>query len=302
MNPADNTERAVARLHITTRAGTDKHILDDAFAALHGGLQKQQLLGFDIGVCRTAVILRWPKPALVAAVILVACALFFSVFYRKGATPGEIHKAFGKAENTCISTFQAGKTEPFQQVWASQTLHVKLFKIGGGNQAQFTLWDAPNKARMMRYLSSESVRTEAITEQMFAELDKSVAQSSGLFPFSDANAVPEGAQWSGVDDPQVAAAIPETEVYDLAWTAKIAPSEAVVYKKWRLFADIGTYLPKRAEWYAKYKPEEEYTFETFVVVSYPSESEIHDLIDNIFGPRRGRPDEPEYIGTPGTER
>jgi hypothetical protein len=179
---------------------------------------------------------------------------------------------------------------------------VKLFKIGGGNQTQFTLWDMPNKARMMKYLSSESIRTEAITEQMFAELDKSVAQSAGLFPFTDVNAVPEGAQWSGVDDPQVAAAIPDTEVHDLTWTARSAPSEAVVYKKWRLFADIRTHLPRRAESYAKYKPEDEYTFETFVVVSYPSEGEIHDLMDNIFGPRRGRPDDPEYIGTPGTER
>jgi hypothetical protein len=137
---------------------------------------------------------------------------------------------------------------------------------------------------------------------MFAELDKSVAQSAGLFPFSDVNAVPAGAQWNGVGDPRVAATIPGTEVYDLTWTAKSAPSEAVVYKKWRLFADIRTHLPRRAEWYAKYKPEDEYTFETFVVVSYPSEGEIHDLMDNIFGPRRGRPDDPEYIGTPGTER
>ena len=41
MNPADNIERAVEQLHITTRPETDKRILDDAFAALEKSAQKQ---------------------------------------------------------------------------------------------------------------------------------------------------------------------------------------------------------------------------------------------------------------------
>jgi hypothetical protein len=61
-------------------------------------------------------------------------------------------------------------------------------------------------------------------------------------------------------------------------------------------------LPKRVEWYAKSRAEDEYTFETFTVVSYPSQSEIQDLIRNTFGLHPDRPDEPEYIGTPGMDR
>jgi hypothetical protein len=303
MNSADHIERAIAQLHLRTRTETDRRILDDASAALQAGVQKQPLdIGIAIGVCRTAWTVRVARPALVAAAILVGLALLFRALPGAEPTIGEIHKAFAKAENTCVSTFQAGKAEPFQQVWTSQTLNVKLFEVGAGNQTQFALWNMPIRVKMTRFLTSDSVQTEAITDQMLAGLDKSVAQSVRLFPFSEAADVPENAQWSSVDQSQVATRVPETRVYDLAWTAAGAAPEALAYRKCRLFVDIRTHLPRRAEWYAKSMPQDEYTFETFTVVSYPSESEIQDLIRNTFGPRPGRPDEPEYIGTPGTER
>jgi len=72
-----------------------------------------------------------------------------------------------------------------------------------------------------------------------------------------------------------------------------------VHRKWRVFVEDRTNLPKKIEWYAKTRPEDEYVVERFVVVAYPSEAEIQDIILNIFGPRDNRPDDPEYIGTPG---
>jgi hypothetical protein len=57
-------------------------------------------------------------------------------------------------------------------------------------------------------------------------------------------------------------------------------------------------LPKRIEWYSRTGPEDEYGFEKYAVVAYPSEDEIQDIIKNIFG----RQDDPEYIGTPGAYR
>jgi hypothetical protein len=221
-----------------------------------------------------------------------------------GAEPtvGEIHKAFTKVENTCVSTFQAGQTEPFQQVWTSQTLNVKLFKVGAGTQAHFALWDLPIKVKMMKFLASDAVRTEAITDQMLAELETSAAQTSRLFPFSGADGVPADAQWNKMDQLQVATAMPQTKAYELAWTAASGTSGAIAHRKCRFFVDTRTHLPKRVEWYAKSRPQDEYTFETFTVVSYPSESEIQDLIRSTFGLRPSRPDDPEYIGTPGMDR
>jgi hypothetical protein len=299
MNSPDSIERAVAQLHIKTRAETDRRILDDASAALQAGFQKQP---FEVGAgWRTGVIVRIARPALIAAAILVVVSLLFRVLPGKEPTLGEIHKAFTQAENTCVSTFQAGKTEPFQQVWTSQTLNVKLFKVGAGNQTQLALWDMPIRVKMIKFLASDSLQTEAITDQMLAELDKSAAQTLRLFPFSDANGVPDGSQWNAVDESQVAIHVPQTKVYELTWTPASETSGAIAYRKCRLFVDIHTHLPKRAEWYGKSRPEDEYTFETFTVVSYPSKSEIQDLIRNTFGPHPGRPDEPEYIGTPGID-
>ncbi len=301
MNPADNIERAIEQLHITTKAETDKHILDDAFAAFRGAAQRQKP-GIGAGIWRVFVMSRMARPAAAAAVILVALALFFGITTKKAVTIEQIYEGLGKTGNICISTFQAGKTMPYRQVWASQTLEVKLFKIGSKNQAQFVLWDIPNKVKMIRYLSLNAVQTEAITEQMLAELEKSVAPFSGLVPFSDVSDVPEDAQWNRIDDREVAAIAPGTKAYDLTWIQKSTPSEAVVHRKWRVFVDSRTNLPKRAEWYAKFTSEGGYILKSFVVVTYPSESEIQALVQNTFRQPERRPGEPEYMGTPGADR
>ena len=175
-----------------------------------------------------------------------------------------------------------------------------MFKIGRGNQAQFTLWDVPNGAKRTKYVSSGYIQTEVIPEPMLAELERSEAESFGLVPFSDANDVPQDAQWSRLDDRAVAAEVPGAETYDLTWTTKGTTAEMGMHRRWRLFADARTHLPKRAEWYTKLTPDDEYGFELFAVITYPSESDIESLVQNTFGPQPSG--EPEYIPTPGAER
>jgi hypothetical protein len=289
MNHGDDVERAIAELHLTTKAETDERILGDAFVALGGAVQEPQPETAG-NIWRTIMTSRAAVPAAVAAVILVAFALFFNLPSRRAVTVARIYGALGKVENIQISKFQAGQADPDRQLWASETLRVKLFKSGSGNQEQLALWDISNRVKMTAYLSS--VQTETITEQMLAELEQSTARFSGLVPFSDMSDVPEGAHWNRVDDPEVAAIAPGTEAYELTWM------EAVARRKWRVFVDVRTNLPKRAEFYAKLKPEDDYTIETITVVAYPSESEIQALVENIFG----RPGDPVYRGTPGTDR
>jgi hypothetical protein len=288
MNHGDDVERAIAELHLTTKAKTDERILGDAFVALRGAVQKPP--GAPGSIWRTITTSRVAVPAAVAAVILVAFALFLNLPSRRAMTVERIYGALSEAENIHISRFQAGQTNPDGQLWASETLRVKLFKSGSGNQAQSALWDIPNRVKMTMYLSS--VKTQTITEQMLAELEESATRFSDLVPFSDVSDIPDGSQWNRIDDPEVAAIAPGTEIYELTWM------EAVAHKKWRVFVDVRTNLPKRAEFYAKLKPEGEYTAETFTVVAYPSESEIQALVENTFG----QPDDPVYRGTPGTDR
>ncbi len=294
MNPADQIERTIERLHLTTKPETDKRILDNAFAALEKSAQKQSP---TIG--RTArqktLRIRIAEITAVAAVIFVVFALFFGTRAKKAITLSEIYEELGRVENVCIATFQPPANEPLQTEWLSQTLNVDMVRFG----EQFVLWDITNKIRMIKYLSSASVRTEAVSEQMLAKAEKAIHQTFGLLPFAYYKEAPEDAQWSRMDDTQVAAVVPDTKVYELIWQEKSTTSEAIGFRKWRVFVDAHTNLPKRAEHYFKLKPQEEYKFEKYEVITYLSEDEIQADIRKIFGPAAGRPDEPGYIGTPG---
>ncbi len=301
MSSVDNIERAIAELNLATRAETDKRILDDAYAALGKAVHKRQpATGTDI--LRMFMRSRFAVPAAIAAMILLAFALFIEIRTEKAVNIKGIYGALSKVENIHLSEFQAGRTSPDQQVWASKTLGVKLFKTELGNQAQYTLWDTKNRVKMIKFLSSDSIRTEPITQQMLAEIEKSKVGSTDMVPFSDGNDFPGDAQWSRIDDREISAAVPGTKAYELTWIAKSTDSQAVVHRKWRVFAEDRTNLPRKIEWYAKSRPEDEYGVERFVVIAYPSEGEIQNIIKNIFGPRDDRPDNPEYIGTPGAQR
>ena len=299
MNPADNLERAIADLHLTTETGTDKRILDDAFSALRGAVHVQQPTTGP-GVWRTFLKSRIAVPAAVAAMIVISFALFFSTLSKDPVTVEELCGTFGNAGNVCVSTFKAGRTIPYQQAWTSQSMKMRLFKTGSGNQAQFAMWDIPNKVKMTMYLST--VQTQELTEQMLAELEKSVTPLSGISPFSYIRDIPEKAQWNLISEPAVASVVPGSEVYELLWAQQDTASEVVLYRKWRVFVDTGTSLPKRAELYVSSGLEQEYKLESFVVITYPSESEIQDIVRNIFGPRDNRSDNPGFIGTPGVRR
>ena len=293
MNPTDQIERTIERLHITTRAETDERILDDAFAALEKSTQKQSPHVGRSTQQRTLRI-RIAEIATVAAVILVVFALLFGVPGAKTVGLDEIYEALGRVENVCIATFQPPANEPLRTEWVSQALNIDMVRIG----EQFVLWDITNRVRMIKYLSSASVRTEAASEQMLAKVEQAASRRFGLVPFSDISDV-SGARWSRVEDPKLAAVVSGAKVYELTWPQKDADSETVELRKWRVFVDARSNLPKRAEHYFKLKPQEEYKFETYEVITYPSDDEIQTDIRKIFGPAAGRLDEPGYIGTLG---
>jgi len=298
MNPADDIERSIAELHLTTKAQTDKHILDDAFSALREGLQIQRIRS-GRSTWQAILANRMTRPLAAAAVILAALTLMLTIPIRTDTIKG-MYSALDEVENICVSTFQAGRTEPYQQVWTSQSLKVKLFKVGSGPQAQFALMDGLNKVKMTMYLSS--VQTERLTDEMLTDFEKSISPAQDVVPFSDFRDIPTDTQWKQVEAPEVTGAVPGAKAYDLLWTETGQTTGTVAHKMWRFFLDARTGLPRRAEHYAKATSEEDYAFQTFAVFSYPTESEIRDLIRNTFGPPESRYDSPEPIGTPGAYR
>jgi hypothetical protein len=297
MSSEENIERSIAELNMTTGAETDRRILEDAYAALGKAAHKRQEMP-EGGIWRLVLRNRFAVPAAIAAMILLAFALFFTMQPGKTVQVSGIYAALSKEGNIHISEFRAGRTVPDQQIWACEKLGVKLFKTEIDNQTQYTLWDAKNRVKMIKFLSSNYIQTEPITQQMLADFEKSAAGAADLIPFSNGKNIPEGAQWIRKDNQTISTAVPGTKAYDLTWIAKDTASGAVVYRKWRVFAEGRTDLPKRIEWYSKSGPEDEYRFDKFAVISYPSEDEITNIIKNIFG----RPDNPEYRGTPEAHR
>jgi hypothetical protein len=296
MNPADQIERTIERLHLTTRSETDERILDDAFAALEKSTQKQ-----SPHVGRTArrrtLRIRIAGLAAVAAVILVVFALFFGTRLTETVALNEIYEALGKVQNVCIATFLPPANEPVQIEWVSQTLNIDMVRFS----ERFVLWDIPNKVQMIKYLSTGSITTTAITDEKLAKVEQATGRRFGLVPFSDISDV-SGAQWSRVEDAEIEVTVSGTKVYELTWPQKETSSDAIELRKWRVFVDTHTNLPKRAEHYFKLEHEEDYKFEKYEVITYPSGDEIQMDIRKTFGPSAGQPGEPEYIGTPEADR
>jgi len=290
MNRSDDIESAIKELHLTTSAETDKHILDDAFTALKKSTQKQWA-GTKPHILRMVLRNRILELAGLAAVVLIAFALFFKAPTEQAVTIVQLYEAVEKVSNVSIERFIAGRYEPIQNEWISQTLNIGMFKFG----EQFILLDIANKLKKTTSLSSDSVQTVRIPENALAAAKKKVTSSSVLVPFSDMNDIPSAAQWNYVSDPDVAAIVPGTEVYDLIWTTQPPDIE---FHKWRYFVDSKTNLPRRVEIYLKQDTEQDFTLHKYGVATYPNEGDIKTLISEIFGPDESRPREPEYIGTP----
>jgi hypothetical protein len=290
MNSADNIERTVGQLHITTRAETDKRILDDAFVALEKSAQEQS---FHIG--RSArpktLRIRIVELAAVAAVILVIFALFFNTSTTDVGL-SEIYQVMGVVDNICITTFEPASNEPMQIEWVSQALNINMFQIG----RQLVLWDIPNKVKMTKNLSSDSFRSQILSGEMLSRVKQAALQRFGLVPFSNISDI-SGARWTRLNDLEAQADVSGTKVYDLTWQDKNAALGAIKLHRRRFFVDKRTNLLKKIELYGKLESEAEYKFETFAVVTYPSEDQIRTLIRETFGSAPTQPRDPDYIGT-----
>ncbi len=176
--------------------------------------------------------------------------------------------------------------------WVSQALNINMFQIG----RQLVLWDVPNKVKMTKNLSSDSFRSQILSGEMLSKVKQAALQRFGLVPFSKISDIP-GARWTRLEDSDIEAVVSGTRVYDLTWPETNAASGEIMLYRRRFFVDKRTNLPKRTELYSKLQSEDEYKFETFAVVTYPSESQIQVLIRETFGSAATQPRDPGYIGT-----
>jgi len=211
----------------------------------------------------------------VAAVILIAAALFFNIPTAKAVTIDQIYKAIEKVKNVYISKFVPDKTEPIQEKWVSRTLNIYMTKTG----KQLVSWDIHAGVKKSKHLDTAVIETISLTEDIIADVEKKITGYLDLIPFYDISEIPEGAQWVHISKEALESVAEETEVYDLNWVEKL-DNEPIVFKKWRVFVDPETNLPQRTELHQRSITESEYTLRSVKVVEYLSDGEIQAVIRN----------------------
>jgi len=302
MNRPDSLEQAIRQLKLTTRRATDERILADAFVAL----------ARSVSVCSGQSPVRiislrrlFVQVAAVAAVVVVASMWWLS---RPKDTPidlYQIYRALQQVENVYVSSFYAGDEEPGRQLWASRPLSVQLYSTARQGTRRLALLDLANRLRKTKHLGTGFVEVAPLSEQTLLQARHNLTGTFGLLPFADINDLPPTAQWRRVDDPQVAA-LPDTAVFDLIWQHTDA-NDQPQFRKWRVYVDLRTKLPKRCEWYSKNHPGDHFHFQSLAVIDYPSRTEVLAMVQSEFGsgssdPFRTGPGYPEYMGTPGSDR
>ncbi len=284
MNLEDNIKHAIRRLHITTSAETDKRILDDAFSAL------DRTAGEHVGGCIWQSTLKRKAKDLitVGAVILVVFTLFFCTLSSQAVVLEDINNALGQVRNVCIEMFRAGETKPYQTSWKSRPFRVWMVD----DIKYVTLTDLNSWTRME--INRGIIYRTPVEIEYREKIENSMGTSFGLIPFSDMLEAKTKGRWEQIADTD---ASDEIEVYDLTWSSDIS-NYITEYYRWRVFVDIRTDLPIKTELYQKNNRDQEYKHVTTTTITYPENSEIETVVENLFGMSLGRLREPEDFSIP----
>ena len=214
------------------------------------------------------------KIASVAVALLIGIAIFIKAPTAKAVTIDQIYKAIEKVKNVHISTFVPdGTKESIQERWVSRALNVYMMKTG----KLLILSDVPNGVRKIKQLDTGIIETQPLTQDIGLDIEKQMAGSLGLTPFTDISDVPSGSEWSRVTNRGIESVSKDTDVYDLNWREK-AYDSSVMLKKWRVFANTKTNLPQRVEWHKKLASDDGFVLETITLVEYLSDTEILNVI------------------------
>ena len=207
----------------------------------------------------------------VAAVILLGFILLLNTSSAKAVTLEQIYKAIETVKNVYISSFTAGGTEPTQELWVSKDSGLYITRASG----QLVAFDILNGIQTIKRLDTAAPETIPLSDDVVASIEKKISGSLGLMPYNDISEIPPGSQLHRVDD-EIPEAAEGIEIYDLNLTKATYGSS--VFRKWRVFADAKTSLPRRVEWYKKFTDDAEFELETVMVVEYLDDSKIQKVI------------------------
>lgn len=213
------------------------------------------------------------RPVAAAAAIIMVAVFLFNTPAAKAISFKEMFEALARATNVCVSRFYPGQADPATIRWVSVSHGITMRRDRKG----LRLWDYGNRVLKTKPLSDGDVVTEMLSAEVAAKEEAALKQFVGLLPFSDPARLPPDALWQRVVDQDITTIVPGTEVYDLIWSPKQG-----WLRKWRYFVDPQTHLPKRLEAYEKSPIDRDYILRTVKVATYPADSEMVNMVNEIF--------------------
>jgi hypothetical protein len=220
----------------------------------------------------TARVSSFLKPAAAAAI------LFAMVFYLSSSANAislsQIYAVIAKSLNLHIVSYGVDVPKPLQEQWILRS-EKKSISI---TSSATVLWDLNACVVKTKHPDSSAIDLSKLPYETIQKVSKEQDGSLGLMPFTQSAELPEGARWTQEDNTKSAFST-NIKVYDLIWSDK-NPNGSTVTKKWRVFVDLKTDLPKRVEWYAG-SAGGVFRMTSYALVDYPNIDEAKQLIESF---------------------
>ena len=207
-----------------------------------------------------------------AAVIAIGFTVLFNSPAAGAVTIQQIRRAIENAKNVYIATF-TDKMELTQERWVSRSLNVYMTKTGETS----VLLDVANGVRKEK-IGAGHTETLPLPNEAIAGTKKMIDGFLGLVPFADLSFIPPDIEWKHVKNNDLETSAKNAEIYELTWVERsLAGNE--VFRKWRVFLDPETFLPKETEFYTKGVGDNQYVLKSIMKVEYLSDSEMKAVVD-----------------------
>jgi hypothetical protein len=209
----------------------------------------------------------------VAALIIVGISLLLRVPFAKATSIEQIREAVLRIKNVHIMNFSPGRAEPIQEKWASRQQGIFIMKSGD----KLAIWNV--NQGIHKTLDSKLNKTEQATmlPEETTQIAETINGTLGLMPLEDMTVLPKDAQWNQLTDTNITPDASALEVYDLLWFE----SSSSTSKKWRVYVDPQTKLPRRTEFYRKRLGEDTFILKLFIVLDYPTDEGMKETIEKL---------------------